>query len=67
MQSFAFGTTLRRADYIKISNQSEIWYYQQNSSKLQILCLPYLKNGFSQYKNFLYSFLMLLNLAFISF
>ncbi|KAK9509079.1 hypothetical protein O3M35_006477 [Rhynocoris fuscipes] len=67
MQLFAFGTTLRCADYIKSSNQSDQQCYQQNSSKLQILCPPYLKNGLSQLKNFLYSRLMLLNLALISF
>ncbi|KAK9509623.1 hypothetical protein O3M35_006891 [Rhynocoris fuscipes] len=53
MQLFAFCATLRRADYIKISNQSEQQCCQQNSSKLQILCPPYLKNGFSQLKKFL--------------
>ncbi|KAK9496980.1 hypothetical protein O3M35_012780 [Rhynocoris fuscipes] len=67
MQLFAFGTNSRRADYIKISNQSDQQCCQQNSTKLQILCPPYLKNGFSQLKNFLYSLLMLLNLALISF
>ncbi|KAK9500820.1 hypothetical protein O3M35_002010 [Rhynocoris fuscipes] len=67
MQLFAFGTTSRRADYIKISNQSNQQCCQQNSSKLQILCQPYLKNGFSQHTNFLYSLLTLPNLALISF
>ncbi|KAK9502003.1 hypothetical protein O3M35_012617 [Rhynocoris fuscipes] len=67
MQLFAFSTTWRCADYIKISNQSDQQCCQQNSTKLQILCPPYLKNGFSQLKNFLYSILMLLNLALISF
>ncbi|KAK9505272.1 hypothetical protein O3M35_009363 [Rhynocoris fuscipes] len=57
MKAFTFGTTLRRADHIKISNQSD----------LRILFPPYLKNGFSQLKNFLYSFQMLLNLALFSF
>ncbi|KAK9499617.1 hypothetical protein O3M35_002630 [Rhynocoris fuscipes] len=52
MQLFAFGTTLRRTNYIKISNQSDQQCFQQNSSKLQILCLPYNQNGFSQLKNF---------------
>ncbi|KAK9506910.1 hypothetical protein O3M35_008759 [Rhynocoris fuscipes] len=67
MQLFAFGTTSRRADYMKISNQSDQKCCQQNSSMLQILCPPYLKNGFSPLKNFLYSLLMLLKLALISF
>ncbi|KAK9498824.1 hypothetical protein O3M35_003381 [Rhynocoris fuscipes] len=31
---------------------------QQNSSKFQIFYQPYLKNGFSQLKNCLYSFLL---------
>ncbi|KAK9505871.1 hypothetical protein O3M35_009843 [Rhynocoris fuscipes] len=67
MQLFAFGTTSQRADYIKISNQSDQQCCQQNSSKLQILCPPYLKNGLSQLKNFLYSILILSNLDLISF
>ncbi|KAK9505650.1 hypothetical protein O3M35_009652 [Rhynocoris fuscipes] len=67
MQLFAFGTTSRRADYIKISNQSDQQCCQQNSIKLQIFCPPYHKNGFSQLKNFLYSLLMLPNLVLISF
>ncbi|KAK9504399.1 hypothetical protein O3M35_010739 [Rhynocoris fuscipes] len=67
MQLFAFGRISRRADYIKISNQSDQQCCQQNSTKLQILCPPYLKNGFSQLKNFLYSLLMLSNLVLISF
>ncbi|KAK9510272.1 hypothetical protein O3M35_005092 [Rhynocoris fuscipes] len=61
MQLFAFGSPSRRADYIIILNQSGKQCCQQNSSKLQILCPPYLKNGFSQLKNFLYSLLMLSN------
>ncbi|KAK9511022.1 hypothetical protein O3M35_005672 [Rhynocoris fuscipes] len=67
MQLLAFGTTSRRADYIKISNQSDQKCCQQNSSNLQKLCPPYLTNGFSQPKNFLYSLLMLPNLALIKF
>ncbi|KAK9506005.1 hypothetical protein O3M35_008023 [Rhynocoris fuscipes] len=67
MQLFAFGTTLRCVDYIKISNQSDQQCCQQNSTKLQILCPPYFKYGFSQLKNFLYYLLILLNLALISF
>ncbi|KAK9502497.1 hypothetical protein O3M35_011267 [Rhynocoris fuscipes] len=54
MQLFAFGTTSRRVDYIKISNESDQQCCQQNSSKLQILCPPYLKNGFSQLNFFFY-------------
>ncbi|KAK9511819.1 hypothetical protein O3M35_000409 [Rhynocoris fuscipes] len=34
---------------------------------LPILCPPYLKNGFRQFKNLLYSILMLFNLDLISF
>ncbi|KAK9499139.1 hypothetical protein O3M35_003642 [Rhynocoris fuscipes] len=67
MELFAFGTTSLRADYIKISNRSGQQCCQQNSTKLQILCPPYLKNGFSQLKNFLYSLLTLPNLVLISF
>ncbi|KAK9506754.1 hypothetical protein O3M35_008631 [Rhynocoris fuscipes] len=67
MELFAFGTTLRRADYIKISNQLDQQCCQQNSRNLQILCPPYLKNGFSQLKNFLYCLLMLTNLVLTSF
>ncbi|KAK9506926.1 hypothetical protein O3M35_008774 [Rhynocoris fuscipes] len=67
MQLFALGTTTRRADYIKISNQSDQQICQQNSSNLQIFCPPYLKKGFSQLKNFLYFILILLNLALVSF
>ncbi|KAK9502151.1 hypothetical protein O3M35_012738 [Rhynocoris fuscipes] len=67
MQLFVFVTTWRCADYIKISSESDQQYCQQISSKLQILCPPYLKNAFSQLKNFLYSLLMLPNLALISF
>ncbi|KAK9498854.1 hypothetical protein O3M35_003410 [Rhynocoris fuscipes] len=67
MQLFAIGTTSQRADYIKISTHSEQQCCQQNSTKLQILCPPYLKNGFSQVENFLYSFLMLSDLAWINF
>ncbi|KAK9499948.1 hypothetical protein O3M35_002881 [Rhynocoris fuscipes] len=67
MQLFAFGTNSRRADYIKISNQSDQQCCQQNSTKLQILCPPYLKNGFSHRKNFLYFLLKLVNLALFSF
>ncbi|KAK9508579.1 hypothetical protein O3M35_006110 [Rhynocoris fuscipes] len=67
MKLFAFGTTSQRAEYIKISNQSDQQCCQQNSSKLQILYPPYLKKGLSQIKNFLYSILILLNLALISF
>ncbi|KAK9510658.1 hypothetical protein O3M35_005395 [Rhynocoris fuscipes] len=52
MQLFAFGTTLRCSDYIKISNQSDQQCCQQNSSKLRISCPPYLKNGCRQLKNF---------------
>ncbi|KAK9505559.1 hypothetical protein O3M35_009581 [Rhynocoris fuscipes] len=65
MQFFAFSTTWC-ADYIKISNQSDEQCYHQNSSKLRILCPPYLKNSFSQLKNFLYSILILSNLDLIS-
>ncbi|KAK9501359.1 hypothetical protein O3M35_012095 [Rhynocoris fuscipes] len=61
MQLFAFGSTLRCADYIKISNQSDQQCYQQNSTKLQILYPPYIKNGVSQVKIFLYSILKLLD------
>ncbi|KAK9506893.1 hypothetical protein O3M35_008744 [Rhynocoris fuscipes] len=67
MQLFAFCTTWRCADYIKISSDLDQQCCQHNSSKLQILCPPYLKNGFSQLRNFLYSLLMLPNLALISF
>ncbi|KAK9503044.1 hypothetical protein O3M35_011697 [Rhynocoris fuscipes] len=67
MHFFAFGTTSRCADYIKISNQSDQQCCQHNSSNLRILCLPYLKNGFSQLKIFLYSILILPNLDLISF
>ncbi|KAK9504793.1 hypothetical protein O3M35_008978 [Rhynocoris fuscipes] len=67
MQLFAFDTTWRCADYIKISSVSDQQCCQQNISKLRILCPPYLKNGLSQLKNFLYSFLMLSNLDLISF
>ncbi|KAK9509096.1 hypothetical protein O3M35_006486 [Rhynocoris fuscipes] len=66
MQLFAICTTWRCTDFIKISNPSDHQCCQQNSSKLQILCPPYLKNGFSQL-NFLYPYIMLLNLALISF
>ncbi|KAK9499781.1 hypothetical protein O3M35_002753 [Rhynocoris fuscipes] len=52
MQLFAFDTTWRCADYIKISSESNQQRCQQNSSKLRILCLPYLKNGLSQVKFF---------------
>ncbi|KAK9506963.1 hypothetical protein O3M35_008802 [Rhynocoris fuscipes] len=65
MQLFAFETTSRFADNIKFSNQSDQQCCQQNSTKLQILCPPYLKNGFSLLKNFLYS-LLSLSLALIS-
>ncbi|KAK9506106.1 hypothetical protein O3M35_008102 [Rhynocoris fuscipes] len=67
MQLFATGTTSRCADYIKISNQSDQQCCQHNSSKLRILCPLYLKNGFSQLKNFLYFLLKLHNLDLISF
>ncbi|KAK9509560.1 hypothetical protein O3M35_006849 [Rhynocoris fuscipes] len=67
MQLFAIGTNSRRADYIKIPSQSDQQCCQQNNTKLQILYPPYLKNGFSQLKNFLYSLLMLLSLALFSF
>ncbi|KAK9511912.1 hypothetical protein O3M35_000473 [Rhynocoris fuscipes] len=67
MQLSAFGTNSRRAGYNKISNESDQQCCQQNSTKLQILCPPYLKNDFSQLKIFLYSLLMLSNLALISF
>ncbi|KAK9503932.1 hypothetical protein O3M35_010387 [Rhynocoris fuscipes] len=67
MQYFAFGTTWQCADYIKISSESDEQYCQQNSSSLRILCPPYLKNGLSQLKNFLYSILALSNLDLISF
>ncbi|KAK9499909.1 hypothetical protein O3M35_002848 [Rhynocoris fuscipes] len=55
MQLFAFGTAQsfefsvhHISNYIKISSHSG----QQNSSKLRILCPPYLKKGFMQLKNF---------------
>ncbi|KAK9509326.1 hypothetical protein O3M35_006667 [Rhynocoris fuscipes] len=67
MQLFAYGTTSQRADYIKISNQSDQQCCQQNSSKWQILYPLYLMNGFIQLINFLYSSLMFLILALISF
>ncbi|KAK9506102.1 hypothetical protein O3M35_008098 [Rhynocoris fuscipes] len=67
MQLFVFGTTWRCADYIKISNESDQQCCQQNSSKLQILCPLYLKNGLSQLKKFLYFILIFLNLDLISF
>ncbi|KAK9504927.1 hypothetical protein O3M35_009094 [Rhynocoris fuscipes] len=67
MQLFAFGTTSRCADYIKISSHSDKQCCQQNSSKLRILCPPYLKNGLSQLKIFLHSILVLSNLDLISF
>ncbi|KAK9502312.1 hypothetical protein O3M35_011109 [Rhynocoris fuscipes] len=67
MQLFAFSTTSQCADYIKISNQSDQQCCQHNSSKLRIFCPPYLKNGFSQLKNFLYAILILPNLDLISF
>ncbi|KAK9507443.1 hypothetical protein O3M35_007296 [Rhynocoris fuscipes] len=51
MQLFAFCTTWRCAGYIKISSDSGQQCYQQNSSKLRILCLPHLKNGSSQLKS----------------
>ncbi|KAK9510718.1 hypothetical protein O3M35_005451 [Rhynocoris fuscipes] len=56
-----FCTTLRCADYIKISSQSDQHCCQLISSKLRFLCPPYLKNGLNQLKNFLYSILKLLN------
>ncbi|KAK9506978.1 hypothetical protein O3M35_008817 [Rhynocoris fuscipes] len=62
MQFFAFGTTSRCADYIKISNQSDQQCCQHNSSKLRILCPPYLKNGFSQLKSIFLS----LSISFIN-
>ncbi|KAK9510979.1 hypothetical protein O3M35_005641 [Rhynocoris fuscipes] len=37
-----------------------------NTSKLRILCPPYLKNGCRLHKNFLYTLLMLPNLNLIS-
>ncbi|KAK9500626.1 hypothetical protein O3M35_001860 [Rhynocoris fuscipes] len=52
MLLFAFGTTLRRADYIKVSTQSDQQCCQQNSSKMLILCPPYLKNGCRNLKIF---------------
>ncbi|KAK9502157.1 hypothetical protein O3M35_012744 [Rhynocoris fuscipes] len=67
MQLFVFDTTWRYADYINISNESDQQCCQQNSSKLLILCPPYLKNGLSQLKIFLYFILILLNLDLISF
>ncbi|KAK9511765.1 hypothetical protein O3M35_000366 [Rhynocoris fuscipes] len=67
MQLFAFGTTSGRADYIKISNESDQQCCQQDRSNLKMFYPPYLKNGYSQLKNFLYSLLMLLDLALISF
>ncbi|KAK9510719.1 hypothetical protein O3M35_005452 [Rhynocoris fuscipes] len=67
MEPLAFGSTSQRANYIIIPNQSDQQCCQQNSSKLQILCPPYLKNGFSSLNFFLYSLLMLLNLTLISF
>ncbi|KAK9504971.1 hypothetical protein O3M35_009134 [Rhynocoris fuscipes] len=45
MQFFAFGTTSQCADYIKISNESQLQYGQQNTSNLRILFPLYLKNG----------------------
>ncbi|KAK9501732.1 hypothetical protein O3M35_012406 [Rhynocoris fuscipes] len=63
MKFFVFGTTSRRADYINISNKSDQQRCQQDSIKLQILCPPYVKNGFSQLKIFLYSLLMFLSYA----
>ncbi|KAK9503738.1 hypothetical protein O3M35_010236 [Rhynocoris fuscipes] len=67
MQLFAFDATWRCADYIKISNQSDQQCCLQNSSKLRVLCPPYLKNDLSQLKSFMYSVLILLNLGLISF
>ncbi|KAK9506860.1 hypothetical protein O3M35_008719 [Rhynocoris fuscipes] len=67
MKLFAFCKTSRLADYIKFSKQSDQQCCQQNSTNLQILCPPYLKNGFSLLKKFLYFLLKLLNLALISF
>ncbi|KAK9508843.1 hypothetical protein O3M35_006304 [Rhynocoris fuscipes] len=63
MQLFAFGTTSRWADYIKISSESRKQCCQQNSSKLRIVCPPYLKDGLSQHKSCLYSILILSNLV----
>ncbi|KAK9508429.1 hypothetical protein O3M35_005991 [Rhynocoris fuscipes] len=63
----SFGSTSQRADYIKISSESDRQCCQQYSSKLRILCPLYLKNGLSQLNNFLYSILILLNLDLISF
>ncbi|KAK9506608.1 hypothetical protein O3M35_008507 [Rhynocoris fuscipes] len=60
MQLFAFGTTSRCVDYIKISNQADQQCCQQNSTKLQILCPPYLKNGFSQLNFFFFFFFVFL-------
>ncbi|KAK9499529.1 hypothetical protein O3M35_002550 [Rhynocoris fuscipes] len=67
MKLFAFGTSSRCADYIKISSASDQQCCQQNSSNLRILCPRYLKNGLSQLKNFLYSILILSILDLISF
>ncbi|KAK9504886.1 hypothetical protein O3M35_009057 [Rhynocoris fuscipes] len=67
MQLFAFDITSRCAHYIKISSESSQQCCQQNNSKLRILCPPYLKNGLSQLKNFLYSILISPNFALISF
>ncbi|KAK9505570.1 hypothetical protein O3M35_009590 [Rhynocoris fuscipes] len=67
MQLFAFDTTLRCAEYIKNSRQSDQQCCQQNSSNLRNFCPPYLTNSLRQLKNFLYSILMLLNLDLISF
>ncbi|KAK9509264.1 hypothetical protein O3M35_006616 [Rhynocoris fuscipes] len=55
IQFFVFGTTWRCADFRKISNESDQQCCQQNSSKLQILCPPYLKNALSQL-NFFFVF-----------
>ncbi|KAK9504155.1 hypothetical protein O3M35_010548 [Rhynocoris fuscipes] len=65
MQLFTFATTLQCADYIKISSNPDQHCCQQNSSKLRILCLPYLKNA--SLKFFVYSILILLSLDLISF
>ncbi|KAK9498853.1 hypothetical protein O3M35_003409 [Rhynocoris fuscipes] len=42
IQLFAFGTIWQCSDYIKISSESDEQCSQQNSSKLRILCPPYL-------------------------
>ncbi|KAK9496679.1 hypothetical protein O3M35_008512 [Rhynocoris fuscipes] len=67
MELFAFSTTSRQADYIKILKQSDRQCCHRTAQSCKFCIHHTSKTVLASYNFFLYTLLMLLNLALISF